>query len=68
MCFSLVAAPQPITQIQTAASSTSKTIERVYLPGRWVSFVAPAGFTAITPEEIALKFPPNGNQPQYVYA
>lgn len=62
-----VAAPQPIPQIQTS-SPTTNTKNRVYLAGRRVSFVPPAGFTAMTPEEIASKFPPNGNQPQYVYA
>lgn len=62
-----VAAPQPIPQIQTP-SPTTNTKNRVYLAGRRVSFVPPADFTAMTPEEITLKFPSNGNQPQYVYA
>lgn len=59
-------APQLITQIQTPVSPT-KT-KRVYLAGRRVSFVPPPGFTAMTPEEIALKFPRGTNQPQHVYA
>lgn len=63
----VVAAPQPSTQIQTPASPTTKT-QRVYLAGRRVSFVPPVGFTAMTPEEIAFKFPSGANQPQYVYA
>lgn len=62
----VVAAPQPSTH-QTPASPTTKT-QRVYLAGRRVSFVPPAGFTAMTPEEIAFKFPSGANQPQYVYA
>lgn len=62
-----VAAPQSIPQIQTP-SPTTNAKNRVYLAGRRVSFVPPTGFTAMTPEEIASKFPPNGNQPQYVYA
>lgn len=61
-----VAAPQPIPH-QTP-SPTTNTKNRVYLAGRRVSFVPPADFTAMTPEEIALKFPPYGHQPQYVYA
>lgn len=62
-----VAAPQPIPQIQTL-SPTPNTKNRVYLAGRRISFVPPADFTAMTPEEITLKFPPYGHQPQYVYA
>lgn len=62
----VVAAPQPSTQ-KPPASPTTKT-QRVYLAGRRVSFVPPAGFTAMTPEEIALKFPQGTNQPQPVYA
>ncbi len=61
------ATPQPIPQIQPP-SSTTNTKNRVYLAGRRVSFVPPADFTAMTPEEITLKFPSTGNQPQYVYA
>lgn len=60
-------APHLITQIQTPASPTTET-QRVYLAGRRVSFVPPPGFTAMTPEEIAFKFPSGANQPQYVYA
>ncbi len=63
----VLTALQPITY-QTAASPTTNTAKRVYLAERQVSFVPPAGFTALTPEEIALKFPPTGHQPQYVYA
>lgn len=63
----VVAAPQPSTQIQPPASPTTET-QRVYLAGKRVSFVPPAGFTAMTPEEIALKFPQGTNQPQPVYA
>ena len=64
-----VAALQPTTQILTAASPTTKTTQRVYLAGKRVSFVPPAGFTAMTAEEIALKFPRRGaNTPQHVYA
>ncbi|MBW4637600.1 MAG: hypothetical protein KME05_05080 [Gloeocapsa sp. UFS-A4-WI-NPMV-4B04] len=63
----VVAAPQPSTQIQPPASPTTET-QRLYLAGRRVSFVPPAGFTAMTPEEIALKFPQGTNQPQPVYA
>lgn len=62
-----LAAPQPIPQIQTPSPTTNAT-KRVYLAGRRVSFVPPANFTAMTPEEITLKFPSSGNQPQYVYA
>lgn len=60
-------APHLITQIQTPASLTTKT-QKVYLAERRVSFVPPPGFTAMTPEEIAFKFPSGANQPQYVYA
>lgn len=59
-------APYPITY-QTAASQTTNTTKRVYLAEKRVSFVPPAGFTPMTAEEIALKFPPGSNQPQYVY-
>lgn len=62
----VVAAPQPSTH-QPPASPTTET-QRVYLVGKRVSFVPPAGFTAMTPEEIAFKFPSGANQPQYVYA
>lgn len=57
----VVAAPQP------SRSPTTET-QRVYLAGRRVSFVPPAGFTAMTPEEIAFKFPRGANKPQHVYA
>lgn len=63
----VVAAPQPFTQIHPPASPTTET-QRVYLAGRRVSFVLPPGFTAMTPEEIAFKFPRGANQPQHVYA
>ena len=63
----VIAAPQPSTQIQPPVSPTTET-QRVYLAEKRVSFVPPAGFTAMTPEEIALKFPSGANQPQYVYA
>jgi hypothetical protein len=62
-----LAAPQPLPHIQTP-SPTTNTKNRVYLAEKRVSFVPPANFTAMTPEEITLKFPSNGNQPQYVYA
>lgn len=64
--LSVVAAPQPSIH-QPPASPTTET-QRVYLAGRRVSFVPPAGFTAMTPEEIALKFPQGTNRPQPVYA
>lgn len=58
---------QPTTQ-QTAAPNNNTTT-RVYLAEKRVSFVPPAGFTPMTAEEIALKFPKRGgNPPQYVYA
>lgn len=60
-------APQLITQIHPPASPTTE-IQRVYLAGKRVSFVPPPGFTAMTPEEIAFKFPRGANQPQHVYA
>lgn len=60
-------APQLITQIQPPASPTTET-QRVYLAGKRVFFVPPPGFTAMTPEEIAFKFPRGANQPQHVYA
>ncbi len=60
-------APQLITLTQTA--QTANTTKRVYLAGRRVSFVPPAGFTPMTAEEIAIKFPKRGgNPPQHVYA
>lgn len=59
-------APQS-TPHQTAPPNTNTT-KRVYLAEKQVSFVPPAGFTPMTAEEIALKFPSGSNQPQYVYA
>lgn len=63
----VVAAPQFIAQTQTPASPTTTT-QRVYLAGKRVSFVPPAGFTAMTPEEIDFKFRSGANKPQHVYA
>lgn len=60
-------AQQRATQIQTAKSPT-KTTQRVSLARGRVSFVPPAGFTAMTPQEIAIKFPRGGSAPQHVYA
>lgn len=61
-------APQSINRTQTATGAT-KTPQRVYLAEKRVSFVPPAGFTPMTAEEIAIKFPKRGgNPPQHVYA
>ena len=55
--------------LQLAASPTTNATKRVSLVGGRVSFVPPAGFTAMTGQEIALKFPNRGgNPPKYVYA
>lgn len=60
---------QPASDIQVAASPSTKNTERIYLAGRRVSFVPPAGFTAMTPKEIVIKFPNRGGTPpQHVYA
>lgn len=64
-----VAVQQLPTPIKTAALPVTNTTKRVYLAGKRVSFVPPAGFTAMTPQEIAVKFPNRGgNPPQHVYA
>lgn len=51
---------------QPTASLTTKAAE-ISLAGGRVTFVPPTGFTAMTSQEIAIKFP-RGNPPQYVYA
>lgn len=61
-----LAALPPTLQPQLLASPATAATERVALAGGRVSFVLPAGFTALTPREIALKFPGN-NPPQHVY-
>lgn len=48
-------------------SSSAKESGRVYFANDRVSFVPPPGFTPMTEQEIALKFPGN-NRPQHVYA
>ena len=51
------------------SQATTNATKRVTLAGGRVSFLPPAGFTPMTPQEIALKFPNRGgNAPQYVYA
>ena len=58
-----------VDELKLAASPTLTKQARVYLEGGRVSFVPPAGFTSMTPDEIALKFPSRGgNPPKYVYA
>jgi len=44
-----------------------ETARRVYLADKRVSFVPPPGFTPMTAEEIALKFPDYDRLPKYVY-
>lgn len=61
--------PALATETRIVASPSTKITERVYLAERRVSFVPPAGFTAMTSEEIAIKFPNRGGvPPQHVYA
>ncbi|MBD2100662.1 hypothetical protein [Leptolyngbya sp. FACHB-261] len=72
-----ISAASPVAQAQQSESSattqphnTTPTVSRdgrVELANGRISFVPPPGFTAMTSEEIAFKFP-RGNPPQYVYA
>lgn len=58
----------PSPSVQSSAAAVDQT-RQVNLANNRVSFVLPPGFTAMTSEEIALKFPSRGgNRPQYVYA
>lgn len=63
--------PQPQAPTDLPSPSTANPLpaeeRRIYLAENRVSFLPPVGFTAMTPEEIALKFP-NTNPPQQVYA
>lgn len=55
---------------ETAPSKEAAPSEagRVYFEANRISFVPPPGFTAMTAQEIALKFPRGANPPKYVYA
>lgn len=65
-------ATTPTTQASPQATpstpgTSAKESGRVYFANDRVSFVPPPGFTPMTEQEIALKFP-GGNRPQHVYA
>jgi hypothetical protein len=64
---SLESSPTEQPTPATAASPATATGGRISLANNQISFLLPVGFTLMTPEEIALKFP-NANRPQQVYA
>lgn len=63
------ATTQLTAQPAASTGTSSDSSRRVSLENGRVSFVLPPGFTPMTADEIALKFPRRGgNQPQYAYA
>lgn len=65
-CF--VVSSEAIATPQSPSRTQSHPTKVDLQQGR-ISFIPPAGFTAMSPAEIALKFPNySGNRPQYVYA
>lgn len=67
------ATPEASPSVQASGSpqtqeASSSAAGRVSLEGNQISFVPPPGFTAMTAQEIALKFPRGANPPKYVYA
>jgi hypothetical protein len=60
---------QSTAPVDPTAAPVIDASGKVSLANGRVSFTLPAGFTPMTAEEIALKFPRrSGNQPQYVFA
>lgn len=58
----------PTAAAKTASSETPDASGNVALADGRIRFTVPSGFTPMSKEEIALKFPRTANPPTYVYA